>query len=321
MNEQIIFLIFAIVILGILLWQVCKRGNLSYKLLFFFVLIILSAFYLFQFGELGSFIFSSKWADVKFIKEKREEARQDAEEISQIKNQIQKIFEDSRHSQEIIIETQKRILSLEKDLQNFKDKYDSEVKKLAKEVEYLKNRNEVLKLSDAAVATGDAEPFEKLEKIYILSTDKEIKMAALSQIFRVKNHFATMTRIKGVDVTYTHPQTGKEFIENEVPTEALIQGLKEAKYWKVRARIAELLKERKEKQVPEALLETIKNDKKLEVRKKALDSFESVTGFASRDVLRYTPAKEWWEENKLNVEKDLEDLQTVEEVIKKNSEN
>lgn len=116
MNEQIIFLIFAIVILGILLWQVCKKGNITYKLLFFFIFIILSAFYLFQFGELGSFIFSSGWADVKFIKEKKEEARQDAEEIFQIKNQIQKILEDSQHSQEIIIETQEKILSLEKDL-------------------------------------------------------------------------------------------------------------------------------------------------------------------------------------------------------------
>ncbi len=116
MNEQIIFLLFTIVLLGILLWTVCKKGNLTYKLLFFFTLIILSAFYLFQFGELGSFIFSSKWADVRFIKEKKEEVRQDAEEISRIKNQIQEILEDSRHSQKIIIETQKKIFSLEKDL-------------------------------------------------------------------------------------------------------------------------------------------------------------------------------------------------------------
>lgn len=116
MNEKIIFLIFVILLLGILLWQVGRKNNFTHKLLFFFTLIILSAVYLFQFGELGSFIFSSKWADVQFIKEKKKEVRQDAKEISQIRNQIQKILEDSRHIQGKIVETQEKILSLEKDL-------------------------------------------------------------------------------------------------------------------------------------------------------------------------------------------------------------
>lgn len=116
MNEKITFLFLVIALLGIPLWQMCKKNTFTYKLLFFFTLIILSAVYLFQFGELGSFIFSSKWADVKFIKEKKEEIRQDAEEITQIKTQIKKILKDSQDSQEKIIKTQEEILSLRKDL-------------------------------------------------------------------------------------------------------------------------------------------------------------------------------------------------------------
>lgn len=238
-------------------------------------------------------------------------------------NQAQKIIENNLDPaiQKATSSINQKIESFEKDLQEFKDKYDSELKKLAKEVEYLKNRNVVLKLSDQAIATGDAAPFEELENIYDTSTDNDIKMIALSEVFRVKSHFATMTRIKGITVKYSEPRTGKEFAENEIPTEALIQGLKEAEPWQYRARIAELIKSRKEKKVPEALLGAIKNDKKLEVRKKAIDSFESITGFTSRDVFKYNPVKEWWEQNKKNVEKDLRDLQTIEEAIKGNSKN
>lgn len=238
-------------------------------------------------------------------------------------NQAQKIIENNLNPsiQEATTYVNGKIESFEKDLQKFKDKYDSELKTLAKEVDYLKNRNVVLKLSDKAIATGEADPFEELENIYYNSKDTNIKMVALSEIFRVKNNFATMTRIKGLEVKYTNPKTGKEFNEKEIPTEALIQGLIHEQHWQSRARIAELMRERKEKQVPEALLGAIKNDKYLEVRKKAMDSFESVTGFTSRDVFEYKPAKEWWSKKKESVEKDLNNLQKIEEVIKKNSEN
>jgi len=238
-------------------------------------------------------------------------------------NQAQRIIEDNLNPaiEKATSFVSEKILLFEKDLKEFKNKYDLELKKLAKEVDYLKNRNEVLRLSDEAIATGDAVPFEQLESIYDSSTDEDIKKSALSEIFRVKSHFATMTRIIGIDVKYIDPQTGKEFKEREIPTEALIQGLKVAKPWQYRARIAELMKERKEKQVPEALLDAIKNDKNLEVRKKAMDSFEAVTGFTSRDVFGYSFAQEWWDKTKERVEKDLKNLQTIEEVIKKDSKN
>ncbi|MFH1905360.1 MAG: hypothetical protein ABIK53_07570 [bacterium] len=123
MNEQIIFLIFAVIMLSILLWQVCKKENLTYKLLFFFTLIILSAVYLFQFGELGSFIFSSKWADVKFIKEKKEEARQDAEIINTLRRSIEsqakelsKAVQSVKKSENDIDQVKNSVIGIEGDL-------------------------------------------------------------------------------------------------------------------------------------------------------------------------------------------------------------
>ena len=244
---------------------------------------------------------TQKFAEPQINKTLNEVAENQAKEI--ISNNLVLAIQKANKS------INQKIESFKEDLKKFKEEYDSELEKLAAEVNYLKNRNIVLRLSDKAIATGDAIPFEELESIYASATNNDIKMIALAEIFRVKNHFATMTRIKGIDVKYTHPQTGQEFTEKEIPTEALIQWLKEAEPWKYRARIAQLLKKRKEKQVPEALLDAIKNDKNLEVRKNAMNSFEAVTGFKSSDVFKYNPANEWWKENKERVNQTLKDLQ------------
>jgi len=200
-----------------------------------------------------------------------------------------------------------KIDSFEKSLQEFKYKYDIELEKLAQEIEYIKNRNEILKLGDEAIATKDAKAFEELETIYESSADQGIKISALSEILRVKSHFATGTSIKGINVTSTNRKTGEVLIDDNIPTADLVRGLIESKSWEIRAKIAEILRKRKEKQVPEALLYTIQNDNNLEVRKRAMDGFESVTGFRSSDVFNYDPAKKWWEENKERIEKDLKD--------------
>jgi hypothetical protein len=238
-------------------------------------------------------------------------------------NQAQKIIRKTLNPsiQKATTSINHKIESFDKDLQEFKKEYDSELRTLSKEVEYLKNRNIVLKLGDKSIATGNSTSFEELENIYNKSTDHDIKMVALSEALRIKNHFATMTRIKGVSISYTHGATQKKFIEKNIPTEALIIQLKKDKKWQSRARIAVLLKDRKEKQVPDALLDAIKNDKKLEVRKEALRSFEAITGFTSRDVFKNNPATEWWVIFKKDIEKDLKELQTIEEAIKKNTQN
>ena len=200
----------------------------------------------------------------------------------------------------------------EADLQQFKDTYESEIERLSSEVEYIKTRNDILKLSDSAFATGEAEPFEEIFNIYNTTEKEDIKMLALSQILRIKSTLANTTRVQISEVSYTDPQTEKKYKNEEIPTNILIQGLKDAENWQYRALIASLLKSRAEKKVPEALLDTIQNDKNLEVRKRAMDSFESVTGFKSKDVINCSPAKQWWEENQVEVNSRLRELQTLE---------
>ncbi|MFA5090294.1 MAG: HEAT repeat domain-containing protein [Candidatus Omnitrophota bacterium] len=239
-------------------------------------------------------LITKNFAEPKIAKTLNEVAENQAQEI--IKNNLNPAIKQATSDIKV------KIGSFETILKNFKDKYDSELEKLVKEVDYIKNRNNVLKLGDETIATGDAASFEKLDNIYKSSSDNDIKMTALSEIFRIKSHFATMTRIKGVEIKYTDDKSGKEFTEKDIPTGVLIQGLKEAQPWQYRARIAELLKEKKEKQVPEALLNALRNDDNLEVRKKAMDSFEAITNFKSRDVFNYDSAKEWWEKNKQEVE-------------------
>jgi hypothetical protein len=226
-------------------------------------------------------------------------------------NEAKKIIED-RLTPAIKVANQsvsEKLISFENSLQEFKDTYDIELKKLTVEVEFLKSRNEIMKLGDEAIANRDAISFEKLERIMISSKDIYIKQSALSEILRVKNFISSGTSIRGVDVTYLDPNTGSILKNDKIPTSVLINGLIKNKSDQERAKIAQLLNKRKEKQVPEVLLNAIKNDKDLEVRKEAMDSFEAVTGFKSTDVLMYDPAIKWWNENKAKVESNLKDSQ------------
>ena len=191
-----------------------------------------------------------------------------------------------------------KLASFEESLQEFKDTYNLELKRLTIEVDFLKNRNEILKLSDDAIANRDAVSFEKLEKLMISSKDENIRLSALSELLRVKNFISAGTSIKGVDITYRDPNTGSILNNDKIPTSELISDLMKNESGQERAKIVQLLNKRKEKQVPEVLLNAIKNDNDLEVRKEAMNSFESITGFKSTDVFMYEPAKQWWDENK-----------------------
>lgn len=236
-------------------------------------------------------------------------------------NQAKEIIESKLNPaiEEATLTVNKKINSFEIGLQQFRDKYDTELARLSKEVEYLKNRNMVLQLSDKAIAEADAESFDKLENIYETTMDEDLKLVALSEIYRVKLSFINTTRIRGVEITYTDNRTGKVLKDKEIPTEVLIGDLNNNPDWRIRARATDLLKSRKEKQVPETLLNAIQNDKNLEVRAKAIKSFERVTGFKSMDVIKYSPAKNWWDSNKDNV--DLKDLQIIQSTVENNSEN
>lgn len=207
-----------------------------------------------------------------------------------------------------------------KNLNQLKDNYDSQLKTLKTEVSYIKQRNDLFKLGDTAIAYGVATALDKLNNLYIDpdETNEELKTIAISEILRIKSYFALMTRIKGVKLQWVNPKTKNIVTIDNFPTEKLIGILSKHENWKFRAKCAEHLRSRKEKGVPDALLNAIKSDPHLEVRKTAMDSFEHITGFKSSDVFAYTPASEWWDKNKENIYGNLKEQQTMEMYYKKN---
>ncbi len=106
---------------------------------------------------------------------------------------------------------------------NLKNKYDSKLTTLSKELKYLESRNIISKFPDHSIATGRSIPYKELENIYNTSTDYEIKMTVLSEILWIINWFASMTRIKGIRCSYMNSQTQKKFTVEDFPTEALIE--------------------------------------------------------------------------------------------------
>jgi hypothetical protein len=123
---------------------------------------------------------------------------------------------------------------------------------------------------------------------------------ALSEILRVKQFYITTSRIKNVSIKASD-RAGPVRSDDQIPTDILISELKNSSDWKEQAKAAELLANRREKNVPQALLESVCENPVLDVVKVALNSFEAVTGYKSSDVFDCRAATSWWKENKQRV--------------------
>lgn len=235
---------------------------------------------------------------------------------NQAKNIINNTLEPSIKRATELIET--RTASFETTLNEFTEKYDAESDVLAEEVQFLKNRNDILKLEDDAIATGLAKPYDKLFEMFVNPKTEQEKKWAQAAILKVKGQFGTMTRMANTELNYTEPVTKQKFKDNEIPTEAILNDFHKINNWKHRGRALELLKSRKEFGVPECLLSAMKDDY-LEVRKIAIISFEHITGYKGNDVFGDGGVLEnkWWNKNKVEVEKKFKKLQTIEDVLNK----
>jgi hypothetical protein len=189
--------------------------------------------------------------------------------------------------------------------EELKTKYLTEYNTFKQEVVKLEERNTLTRLADKAIAYKDRKALEDLDNITKNSPNNELKMAASSEISRIKTDFATMTSIKGFQVV-KKGRLGSVSKDNELSTNDLIVKLKKDPIWENRARSAEILATRKEKVVPGILLEVMKDEQNLEVAKTALMAFERITGYDSPDVFGFGYANEWWANNKLEVEKKLQ---------------
>ena len=92
-----------------------------------------------------------------------------------------------------------------------------------------------------------------------------------------------MTRIKGVSIV-AEESDGRKTKDDEISTQILLKNLANHEDWQIRAKAAQLLKDRKEEIVSEALLKAVKSDPRLDVRKLALKSFAIINDVELPDV-------------------------------------
>ena len=178
---------------------------------------------------------------------------------------------------------------------------------LSKEVDILKKRNELILLADKAIGDGCRESYEKLEAMIVNGKGeaKEINVAALSELLRVKTFYIGVTRIKTIELQYKE-KDGNLQKDNDISTEVLARTLINSKDWRYRTKAAQLLRQRKEEIVISALIKAMISDKRLDVIKECINSFSAITGYKKADVLKHKPLLIWWAQNKGNVLKDLQ---------------
>lgn len=208
-------------------------------------------------------------------------------------------------------EVNTKITEFDSYLTELKAKYEQDYESLSAELAVLKKRNEIMKLGDLGTQAADRSALEELERINRESEDPSLKVAASSEIARIKSFWVCITRLKGQEFSGIGPD-GNEKKALDFTTDELIQAMLSHHQWNVRALAAKALRKRKEKGVPEALIKCIKNDRNLEVVKYAVKSFEGVTGYDSPDVFSSEIIEEWWVEHGEETTAKLKDSKTDE---------
>src|SRR2546430_2396582 len=123
MFERIIFSTIATGIIAILIAITYQTRSKLFGVILIAVTCVLLAFYLFQFGNLGSFSMKALSAEASFIKEKKEEVRESVEEINQIQAKIQThasaiegVASRLQTTEKEVEDSKNRILAMEKQI-------------------------------------------------------------------------------------------------------------------------------------------------------------------------------------------------------------
>ncbi len=200
----------------------------------------------------------------------------------------------------LLNESNIKIAKMESDFDNINKSIQVVKVETSTELGKLKNRNELLALSDNAISKGDRNAFNKLEE---LTANNKNDLAARAEMLKVKAFYKENNRIPEFELKLT--KEGISYVNDKVPTGILINILHNHPDWGYRGRAAQLLSKRKEKIVPDALIQAITNDIELDVVNNAIWAFTSVTGYKDISFLNHLPLIEWWQKNKSEVEKSL----------------
>jgi|RhiMetdeSRZDD1v2_1073273.scaffolds.fasta_scaffold202540_3 hypothetical protein len=98
--DRLVFAIIATVLISFIIWITYRTKSAMFGTMFAFSLLILLAFYTFQWGPLGEFEVKGFSAQAKFIREKRQQVEADVGEIAAIKKEAAQILSSVRQLQE-----------------------------------------------------------------------------------------------------------------------------------------------------------------------------------------------------------------------------
>jgi hypothetical protein len=182
-------------------------------------------------------------------------------------------------------------------LEESKAKVGQEYDTLAAQISMLKMRNYLAGLANRAIADGDRKAFDELENASRNPVKVDLAEVAAAEVMRVKAFYATTTRLKDQSVTYANSQ-GIPIIDDKIPTATLLADLQHNADWRVRAKFAIFLANRREPGVADTLLGVAGRDQNLNVVKASLEAFSSLTGFTMHDVFDYASCEKWWQSNR-----------------------
>jgi len=176
------------------------------------------------------------------------------------------------------------------------DEYTKEIGTLKLLTEHQQKLQDIAILK-AQAADGDYQALKSLDSYK--SGIPDLDKSAVEARMDVGVLYLTGNRVYGTSI-WLNNLDGTHGLTNEaIPTPSLIYIflLNSKQDWKYRVKAAQILGTRREKIVFPALLQATKSDPNLWVKRSALVSFQTMTGFLGFDVFDFEGADKWWEQN------------------------
>ena len=200
-----------------------------------------------------------------------------------------------------------RLDVLSKNLDQISSLSNSSAADVYEELDYLRQRNELISLGDLAIHNADRQSLDKLISIREKNADPRLQSGAASEILRVK--LAYMNGLRRGSQSIPIGQLFPEYdVDNEVDldTEQLISLLDDLEAVDAhRVRAAYLLADKRNGKAATALVNVVANDSNLDVVREAAMTFSEMTGFRNEDLLDANSLVNWWEKNSDKVLPDL----------------
>ena len=192
-----------------------------------------------------------------------------------------------------------RLDSLSSNIDQISSLSDTSAIDVYKELDYLRQRNELIALGDLAIHNSDRRSLDKLIDAREKNADARLQAGAASETLRVKLAYMNGLRRGSQSIP-----VGQLFPEYEISDElklntdqliGLLDNLEVRDDHRVRA--AYLLADKRNGEAAMALVNVVANDANLDVVREAAMTFSELTGFRNEDLLDSNSLIKWWQKN------------------------